>query len=79
MRVRSDVPAGTVINNTATIVFANLTDPTMPDNTDVAQIRVQGLPFLPFTGADLTLYLIIAGAALALAIAFRGLAKVRAH
>jgi uncharacterized repeat protein (TIGR01451 family) len=77
MRVKSDVPAGTVINNTAVIMFDNLTDSTMQDNTDVAQIRVQSLPFLPFTGADLTLYLLVAACALALAITLRRLARVR--
>jgi uncharacterized repeat protein (TIGR01451 family) len=65
MRVKSDVEVGTLIDNTATISIAELSDPTMGDNTDKVRISV-GEPFLPFTGADVTL-LLLAAAALALA------------
>jgi uncharacterized repeat protein (TIGR01451 family) len=65
MRVHADVALGTVIDNTAEISLADIFDPTMGDNSDVARITV-GEPFLPFTGSDFTM-LLIAAAALALA------------
>jgi uncharacterized repeat protein (TIGR01451 family) len=78
MRVKDDVVAGTLIDNTAKVFIEGVPDDTMADNSDVAQIRVPGDPFLPFTGADMTL-LLVAAAVLALAgLALRRFARVRA-
>jgi uncharacterized repeat protein (TIGR01451 family) len=79
LRVKDELPAGqTTIKN-----HVHLDNPNDGDLTHGKDgywtLNTGGLPFLPFTGADLTLYLILAGTALVLAIAFRGLAKVRAH
>jgi uncharacterized repeat protein (TIGR01451 family) len=65
MRVKDDVAGGTVIDNKATISIGDVFDPTMDDNSDVARITVDE-PFLPFTGADVTM-LLLAAAALAVA------------
>jgi uncharacterized repeat protein (TIGR01451 family) len=78
MRVKDGVAAGTLIDNTAKVFIEGVPDDTMADNSDLAQIRVPGDPFLPFTGADMTL-LLVAAAVLALAgLALRRFARVRA-
>jgi uncharacterized repeat protein (TIGR01451 family) len=78
LRVKDGVTAGTVIDNTAKVSIEGVPDETMGDNSDLAQIKVAGDPFLPFTGADMTL-LLVAAAMLALAgLALRRFARIRA-
>jgi hypothetical protein len=51
---------GTIIDNTASIAIADLVDPTAVDNTSVARITVGSETYLPYTGADLRLLVLLA-------------------
>ena len=60
MKVKDDVSDDVVIDNTVTINFLDLTiDKTMGDNVDKARVTLEE-PFLPFTGADMTVLLVAA-------------------
>ena len=81
LRVRETLPAGQMtIKNHVHLDNPNDGDPTHGKDSywtlDVGA-GPRGLPFLPFTGADLTLHLLVAVAALALAIALRRVSKAR--
>lgn len=83
MRVRNVLPSGqTTIKNTAHVDSPNDGDPTHGKDASWtlrtwSRSGSSSLPFLPFTGADLSLYLLIAAGALALALGLRRVSRVR--
>ncbi len=76
MRVRGDVPDGTVIDNTAVVNVNGDVNPANNEDNDTVEVVVEEEEFLPFTGGELGLVIFLAGLATIGGIAFRRMGRI---